>query len=106
AASSVAADKVFRPQRLAGGQLDIDAAVVLRETCHFTSAIYRHRQFVDPAGEYALDMLLHQRESVIVPGGKIADVQMGPCERSDLGHAPLRKETISDAALVEDLDGT
>ena len=30
-ASSVAADEILRPQRLAVGQLDVDAAVILRE---------------------------------------------------------------------------
>ena len=34
AASSVAPDEIVRPQRLAVGQLDIDAGVVLREARH------------------------------------------------------------------------
>src|SRR5882724_13673311 len=57
AASTVATDEIFRPQRLAVGQLDADAGVVLRETRHLTSAIDRHRQFADPAGEYSLDVV-------------------------------------------------
>jgi hypothetical protein len=79
-ASSVAPDEIFRPQRLAIAQLDVNAGVVLRETGHFTSAIDRHRQLVDPAGEYALDVVLPQPEPVIVPGRKIADVQRDPGE--------------------------
>ena len=43
AASSVAPDEILRPQRLAVGQLDVDAGFVLRETRHLTSAIDRHR---------------------------------------------------------------
>ena len=38
-------------------------------------AIDRHRQLADPAGQYALDVVLPQREPVGVPGGKVADVQ-------------------------------
>src|SRR5260221_12245092 len=38
-ASSVASDEILRPQRLAVGQFDVDAGVVLRETRHVTCAI-------------------------------------------------------------------
>ena len=104
-ASSVAPDEIFRPQRLAIGQLDVDAGVVLREAGHLTSAIDRHRQLVDPAGEDALDVVLPQPEPVIVPGGKVADVQRDPGELGDLSLLPLREEPIGDSALIEDLDG-
>src|ERR1700681_3640181 len=79
----------FRPQRLAVGQLDVDASVVLRETGHLTSVIDRHRQLADPAGQYALDVVLPQPEPVVVPGGEVADVPLGPGESHDLGHLPL-----------------
>ena len=84
---------------------DVDAGVVLREARHFMSAIDRHRQLVDPAGEDALDVALPQREHVVVPGGKVADVQRDPGEPRDLSHLPLREEPIGDSALIEDLDG-
>ena len=80
AASSVAPDEIVRPQRLAVGQLDVDAGVVLRETRHLTSAIDRHRQLADPAGQDALDVVLPQPEPVGVPGGEVADVQADPGE--------------------------
>ena len=105
AASAVASDEILRPQRLAVGQLDVDAGVVLREARHLTSAIDRHRQLVDPAGEYALDVVLPQREPVVVPGGKVADVQPDPGEARDLGHLSLREEPIGDSTLIEHLDG-
>ena len=92
-------------QRFAVGQLDIDAGVVLRETRHFASAIDRHCQLPDPAGQYALDMVLPQPESVVVPGGKAADVQRDSGERCVLRHLPLRQEPICDSTLIEDLDG-
>src|SRR5436305_13886279 len=60
-ASSVAPDEILRPQRpgrLAPGQRDVDAGVVLRETRHLTSSIARHLQLYDPAGPYARDLLL------------------------------------------------
>ena len=94
-----------RPQRLAVGQLDVDAGVVLREPRHLTSAVDRHRQLVDPAGQDALDVVLPEPEPVGMPGGKVADVQAGPGERRDLGHLSLREEPIGDSALIEDLDG-
>src|SRR6202021_3687326 len=48
AATAVASDEVLRPQRAAVGQLDVDAAVVLREARHLTSAIDRHCELTDP----------------------------------------------------------
>ena len=104
-ASSVAPDEIFRPQRLAIAELDVNAGVILHETGHFASAINRYRQFVDPAGEYALDVGLPQPEHVIVPGRKIADVQRDPGELCDLSHLPLREEPIGNSALIENLDG-
>src|SRR6266542_1903354 len=79
-ASSVAPDEILRPQPLPVGQLDVHAGVVLREARHLTSAIDRHRQFADPAGQDALDVVLPQPEPVVVPGGKVADVQSGAGE--------------------------
>ena len=38
-------------------------------------------------------------------GGEVADVQRDPGERLDLHRLPLVQEPISDAALVEHLDG-
>src|SRR5829696_5104071 len=77
-ASSVAPDEIFCPQRPAIGQLDVDAGVVLHETRHLTSAIDRHPQLADPAGQRALDVVLPQPEPVVVPSGKVADVQRDP----------------------------
>src|SRR5262249_29178180 len=103
-ASAVAPDEIFRPQRLAVSQLHINAGVVLRYSRHVPSAMDRHREFADPAGQYALDVLLPQGEPVIVPGGEVADVQPYPAKPRDLGRLPLRQEPISDSTLVEDLD--
>src|SRR5688572_6147032 len=50
-------------------------------------------------------MLLPKREPVIMPGGKVADVQASYGEPRDLSHLPLRKESLGDAALIENLDG-
>src|SRR5215210_6247645 len=55
AASSVAPDEIFRPQRLAVGDLDVATGVVLRDTPHFTSTVDRHPELADPAGQDALD---------------------------------------------------
>ncbi len=104
AAAAVAPDEILRPERPAVGERDVDAGVVLRETRYFTSAIDRHRQLADPLGQDALDVVLPQPEHVVVPSGKVADVQ-----RDVEGHYPmnlsLREEPIGDSALIENLDG-
>jgi hypothetical protein len=104
-ASSVAPDEIFRPQRLVVDQLDVDAGVVLRETLHLTSAMDRHPQLADPAGQYALDVILPQPEPVVVPGGKVADVQTHRGEARDLRLLALRQEPLGDSTLIENLDG-
>src|SRR5436305_12730589 len=69
-ASAIASDRIFRPQRMAVAGLDIDPGAVLREARHLPSPVDGHAQLVDPAGQYALDVALPQRQPVIVPGGK------------------------------------
>jgi hypothetical protein len=105
AASAIAPDEILRPQRLAVGQLDADAGLVLREPGHFTSAIDRHTQLVDPAGQYTLDVVLPQPEAVVVSGRKVADVQRDSGELPDLNLLTLGEEPISDSTLIENLDG-
>jgi len=50
-------------------------------------------------------VVLPQPEPVGMPSGKVADVQSAPAEALDLGNLPLRQEPISDATLIENLDG-
>jgi hypothetical protein len=105
AAPPVAPDEIFRAQRLAARQLDVDAGVILRETGHLTFAIDRNAELAGPARERALDVDLRQREPMVVRGGKVAHVQGNPGESRDLHRLPLRQEPISDSTLLEDLDG-
>src|SRR6185437_1755917 len=105
AASSVAPDEIFRSKRHATGQLDIDAGVVLSEAHHLGATKDRNSEFTDPAGQDGLEAALREREPVVVPGGKVADVQPDPGETLDLHHLLLREEPIGDAALIEYLDG-
>jgi hypothetical protein len=86
-------------------ELDVDAGVVLAETCYVAAAVDRHRQLVDPAGQDLLEAVLHEREPVGVAGGKVADVQADPGEPRDLSRCSLRQEPIGDSALIENLDG-
>ena len=104
-APSVASDEIFRPQRRTAGQVDVDAGVVLRDARHLTSAIDRYGQLAGPVGQEALDVLLRQREPVGMPGGKVTDVKPNSGKTRDLRCVPLRNEPISDATLVEHLDG-
>ena len=84
-------DEIFRPQRLAIGQLDVDAGVVLRETGHLASAVDRHRQLVDPAGQDALDVVLPQPEPIGVPRREVADVQPGPANPATWADLPSER---------------
>ena len=79
--------------------------MILHETRQVQTAIDRYSQLVNPSGQYALDMALPKRESIVVPRRKVADVQLGPLETDDLRRFPLREEPIDDTSLVEDLDG-
>ena len=63
---------------------------ILSEIRHLASAIDRHRQLADPVGQYALDVVLPQREAVGMSGGKVADVQTNLGKPRDLRHLPLR----------------
>ena len=49
-------------------------------------------------------MLLPQRQPVIVPGRKIADIKPRDREPRDLGYLPFREEPVDDAALIENLE--
>ena len=103
--SAIAPDEIFRLQRPAIGEFDIDAGLVLRKPRHLDAIGDVHAQFADPAGQNSLDVVLPQPETVRVAGGKGADVEMDPGKPGDLRLLPLRKEAIGDAALVENLDG-
>jgi hypothetical protein len=50
-------------------------------------------------------VVLPESEAVVVPRGKVADVQKDPGEALDLHRLPLREEPIGDAPLIEHLDG-
>src|SRR5262249_20716147 len=67
APSTIATHEILRPKRPAVGKLDVNALVVLHETCYLTATIDRHAQLFDPGGEDALDVILPQGKPVIVP---------------------------------------
>ena len=73
-----------------GVDVQLSDGRVLREPRHVARAIERHRKLVDPAGQDALDVVLHQREPIGVSGWKVADVQRGPGECRDLHRLPFR----------------
>jgi hypothetical protein len=101
AAAAIAPDEILRPERLTVEERDVDAAFVLRETCQLASTIERHRQLADPLGQDALDVVLPQREAVVVPGGKVADVQGDHVEALDVSNLSLREEPRQRSRLHE-----
>jgi hypothetical protein len=101
----VAADEILRAQRRPVGELHVDSGFVLHEARHLAPVKGRHGQLPDPGGQDALDVVLPQREAVVVPCGKIADVQREPGEAGDLCRAPFREEPLGDAALIQHLEG-
>ena len=92
AATAIASDEVLRPQRTAVGELDVDAGVVLGKARHLTCAIDRHCQLADPGGEDALDVVLPQREHVVVASRKVADAERVQREARDLRDLPFRRK--------------
>jgi hypothetical protein len=104
AASAIAPDEVLGPQGAVIRQGHLDTGVVLREARHLASTVGRDGQLAHPAGQDALDMALPQPEHVVVPGGKVADVQGDQGEPSSRGPLAVREEPVRDPALVQDLD--
>jgi hypothetical protein len=78
---------------------------VLHESRDFASVEDRHAELGDPPGEDALDVFLPEREPVVVPGGKVADVEAGGGEAGDLRGLSRNEEPVRDAPLVQDFDG-
>jgi hypothetical protein len=101
----VAPDEILRPDGLAVGQLDVDATIILGECRHFTSPIDRYCQLGNPVGQEALDMVLPQPGHIVMPGGKISDVELGQVEVHDVIDLSSREESIGDSTLIEDLNG-
>ena len=65
----------------------------------------RHRQLANPAGQYALDVVLPQPEHVRMPGGKIAEGPGNAGEAAHARHLSFGDEAFSDSALIENLEG-
>jgi hypothetical protein len=87
------------------GECHVDSGVVLHESGDFAAVEDRHPELCDPAGEDALDVVLPQREPVVVPGREVADVQASEGEAGDLRGLSRREEALRDAPLVEYYDG-
>src|SRR4029079_19014872 len=81
-------------------------AILLRETSDVLSAMDRHPQLVDPVGQYPLYVVLTQRQQVVVPAGKVADIQTDHVEADGREALPLRDKPVGDSALIENFDGT
>ncbi len=104
AASPVAPDQVGAPER-AVVHLDIYSVGVLRETHDFTPAQDRDPELIYPSGEDRLDAVLPQGKEVVVPGGKVADVEECPGVAHERMGLALGEKALGDAPLVEHLDG-
>ena len=105
AAPAVAADEVLRAQRRAVGELDVDAAVVLREARDLEAAVDRHPELGDPVGHDPLD-----RGSATAPrpyGWRVGRSLMSSEIRAEAAtwmRSALGEEALGDPALVEHLD--
>ena len=92
AAPAVAPDEILRPQR------SRRRPAGRRRRCRpaskpVTSRAVEdgHAELGDPAGQDALDVLLPQREPVVVAGREVADVQAGAGEPRDLRDCPAER---------------
>ncbi|MCW2971459.1 MAG: hypothetical protein JWO23_2586 [Solirubrobacterales bacterium] len=104
AASSIAPSEILRPQRLAVGELDVDAGVILREARHLTSVIDPHWQLGDPGGHDPLDLVLPDPERIGMTRREVAHVQHGRSDHRGLSHLTLREEPVSHPTLIQHLD--
>jgi len=104
ATPAVAPDEVISAQRPAVADLDIDAGSVLRKAGDREIPQDGYAELLDPAEEYAFDVLLPQPERIGMPTRKIADVQPDAGEPGSLHLLALLEEALGNAALVEDFD--
>ena len=104
AASSVAPDEILRAQRLAIGQRDINADVVLREAGRLTCVVDSHRELGDPGGHDPLDLVLPDPQRIGMARWEVAHVQHGRGQHRGLSRLTLREKAIGDPALIEHLD--
>jgi hypothetical protein len=91
-------------QRAAVGELDVDAGVVLREARHVAPAVGGDGQLADPGRQDALDVVLPERQHVVVPAGKVAEVERDRREAGVLTHLSFREEAFGDPTLIQHLD--
>jgi hypothetical protein len=78
--------------------------LVLCEAGHLAVPDDRHLELSDPCGQDALEVVLPQRQAVVVPRWEVADVEADAGEGADLHRLSLGQEAIRDPALVEHLD--
>ena len=101
APAAVTSDQVLRTENGTIGDVHVDAVFVLREARHVPFAIERYGQLRDPSGHDALDVILPEREPVIVTRGKVADVETGHRVARDLKNLSFGEEAVHDPTLVE-----
>src|SRR5436309_1156912 len=77
---------------------------MLHESRDLAAVEDRHLELGDPAGEDPLDVLLSQREPVVMARREVADVEAGDGEPGDLRDLSRRKESVHDTALIEDFE--
>jgi hypothetical protein len=85
--------------------MDVDPGAVMADAGDLAFAINRNVQPFDPAGQYALDVVLPQRKSVRVSSGKVADVQPDLSEPRNLRHLAARQKAIGNPPLIQHFDG-
>ncbi len=85
--------------------MNVDSGAVLGEARYLAFAIDRDAQFVDPAGQDSLDVVLPQCKSVRMSSGKIADIQPDLRESGDLRYLAARQKAIGDPPLIQYFDG-
>jgi hypothetical protein len=104
AAPSVTPNQILRAQRLGIGQCDVDAVVVLRETCHGASVMSPHWKLGDPGTHDALELVLPDRECVGVARREVTHVQHRRADHRRLSRLTLGEKPVGHPPLIQHLD--
>jgi len=70
--------------RLAVRQFDIDTGAVLHKARNPALTKDGYPKLAHPGGQYALEVVLPQRQAVVKAGGEVTDVQRDAGKRLDL----------------------
>ena len=104
AAAAIAADEIGGAQTGAIAERNGDPGVVLSQAGDFDAVQHGHSQRVGPVAEEAFSVLLRQRQTIGMAGGKGADIEPRAGKADDLHGCTGSQKAFGQATLIEDFD--